>query len=76
MPLDDLISEVAGGFLRGLCRLVLELFWEIICRKLGYRTLRLITFGRHEPDEDGWLTATVGLAVLILSIWAITEWIW
>ena len=58
------------------CRVVLEFFGELFYRKLGYWVLRLITLGRYEPDEEGWVCTILGLAVLVLSIWAVTEWIW
>lgn len=76
MPLDDLVSELAGGFLRGLVRCLLELFWEGLCRFLGYWTIRILSFGRHQPDEDGWLTAVVALGVLLLVGWGLTRRLW
>lgn len=70
MPLDDLIAEGLKHFLGGVVRVILELFWEILCRTLGYWTLRVLSFGRYEPDEEGWLSAVVGLLVLLGIIWA------
>ena len=70
MPLDDLIAEVLKDFLGGVVSLILELFWEVLCRTLGYWTLRVLSFGRYEPDEEGWLSAVVGLLVLLGIIWA------
>ncbi len=70
MPLDDLIAEGLKHFLGGVLRVILELFWEVICRTLGYWTLRVLSFGRYEPDEEGWLSAVVGLLVLLGIIWA------
>lgn len=70
MPLDDLIAEGLKHFLGGVVRVILELFWEVLCRTLGYWTLRVLSFGRYEPDEEGWLSAVVGLLVLLGIIWA------
>ena len=69
MPLDDLIAEGLKHFLGGVLRVILELFWEVICRTLGYWTLRVLSFGRYEPDEEGWLSAVVGLLVLLGIVW-------
>jgi hypothetical protein len=76
MPVDDLISEVVGPLLRGIVRVLFELFWEGVCRWVGYWTLRLITFGCYEPDEEGWFCALIGLIEIIAIIWGVTEWIW
>lgn len=70
MPLDDLIAEGLKHFLGGVVRVFLELFWEVLCRALGYWTLRVLSLGRYEPDEEGWLSAVVGLLVLLGIIWA------
>lgn len=70
MPLDDLIAEGLKHFLGGVVRIILELFWEVLCRTLGYWTLRVLSFGRYEPDEEGWLSAVVGLLVLLGIVWA------
>ena len=69
MPLDDLIAEGLKHFLGGVVRVILELFWEVLCRTLGYWTLRVLSFGRYEPDEEGWLSAVVGLLVLLGIVW-------
>ncbi|MES2598017.1 MAG: hypothetical protein V4662_21970 [Verrucomicrobiota bacterium] len=76
MPVEDLISEVVGPLFRGIVRVLFGLLWEGLCRWVGYWTLRLITFGRYEPDEEGWFCALLGLAVLIASAWGLGEWLW
>lgn len=69
MPLDDLITEGLKHFLGGVVRVIFELFREVLCRKLGYWTLRVLSFGHHEPDEEGWLPAAVGLLMLPGIVW-------
>jgi hypothetical protein len=70
MPLDDLIAEGLKHFLGSVARVVIELFWEVLCRTLGYWTLRVLSFGHYEPDEEGWLPAAVGLLMLLGIVWA------
>ncbi|GEP46038.1 hypothetical protein [Brevifollis gellanilyticus] len=64
MPLGDLIGEAIGGFFR----YGLGIFWEVICYPLGYWTLRLVTFGRYQPDLENHWCGLVGLVVFFSSI--------
>lgn len=70
MPLEEIIVDGGRALIRFFVNVMLEFFLETILRTLGYWTLRLLSLGRYEPDEDGWLTVVTGLLVLGLLIWA------
>lgn len=73
------VETVVAGLLfvlLAILRVVLEWVWEGLCRWVGYWSLKLITFGRYEPDDEGWLCGMIGLLEIIAIIWAVTEWIW
>lgn len=69
MPLENLIADFGQPLVRFFAHCFVDLFWQTVCRTLGYWTLRLLSLGRYEPDEDGWLTTVTGLLVLGLLIW-------
>lgn len=75
MPLEEIIVDGGRVLIRFFVHVILEFFLDTVCRTLGYWTLRLFSFGRYEPDEDGWLTAVTGLLVLGLLIWAGLTWV-
>ncbi len=75
MPLEEIIVDGGRALIRFFANSVVEFFLETILRKLGYWTLRLLSLGRYEPDEDGWLAAVTGMLVLGLLIWAGLTWV-
>lgn len=70
--IGDVVGEVAGGVLRLIGRLIIEVVFEFLIKGAGYILCRL--FGRRKLDPDGGFVVVVGLAfwaVLGVGIYAI-----
>lgn len=72
MPVDDtLLPWIARLFLR----VVVEIFFEVICGHIGHFVVRLVTFGRVNLDSteggESILASAIGAAVLAGSLIAL-----
>jgi len=58
--IGDVVGEVAGGALKFIGRLFVELIFEILIKGAGY--ILCPPFSRKKLDPDGGLVVVVGLA--------------
>jgi hypothetical protein len=61
--IGDVVGEVAGGVLKFIGRIILEIVFESLIKGAGYILCR--PFGRRRLDPDGGLVVVVGLAFWI-----------
>ncbi len=72
MPLDD-VGEVAFRFIgRVIGRIILEIFFEILCYYIGRSFLFIISFGNYKPKSimngDGTFESVIGMLLVFVSI--------
>ena len=70
--IGEVVGEVAGGVLKFIGRLILEVVFEFLIKGAGYILCR--SFGRRKLDPDGGLVVAVGLAFWVavgIGIYAI-----
>lgn len=61
--IEDVVGELAGGVLKFIGRLLIEVFFEFLIKGAGYILCR--PFSRRRLDPDGGLVVMVGSAFWI-----------
>lgn len=61
--IGDVVGEVAGGVLKFVGRLILEVVFEFLIKGLGYIICR--PFSRRKLDPDSGLVVVVGLMIWV-----------
>lgn len=61
--IGDVVGEVAGGVLKFVGRLILEVVFEFLIKSLGYIICR--PFSRRKLDPDSGLVVVVGLMIWV-----------
>lgn len=61
--IGDVVGEVAGGVLKFVGRLILEVVFEFLIKALGYIICR--PFSRRKLDPDSGLVVVVGLMIWV-----------
>jgi hypothetical protein len=58
--IGEVVGELAGGVLKFIGHLLLEVVFEFLIKGAGYALCR--PFSRRNLDADGWLVVVVGMA--------------
>lgn len=65
MPVGEIVSEVLGGVLRVIGRCLVEIFFELLVKGVGYALVKAFR-PRSDPEEA--VCAVVGLAFWVAAI--------